>query len=344
MAKTVVVLGELMLRLSPPPYGRLTEAHTFDVSYGGSEANVAASTAQFGLHARLVTRLPDNAMGHAAMRYLRRYGIRTDHVVYGGNRLGIYFLEHGASQRPSQVVYDRAYSAFSDTASGTFDWEQVMRGASWFHFSGITPALSERTRHLTEEACRAAQRAGVTVSCDLNYRAKLWSVEQAQEVMKPLMEYVDCCIANEEDAWRCLGMRAEGTDVEAGHLDAAGYADLAERLKATYSFQTVAITLRESLSASDNAWSALMLDNSGCSTPYRSKRYEIRIVDRVGAGDAFAGGLITGLLTSPDTRHALEFATAASCLAHTIAGDFNIVTRSEVEKLVAGSGTGRVVR
>ena len=333
-----------MLRLSPPGHDRLAQAHAFDVTFGGSEANVAATLAQFGLCAEYVTRLPVNAIGDAALAHLRQHGIRTEHVQRGGKRLGIYFLEHGASQRPSLVVYDRAGSAFSEMESHEVDWESVMAGAQWFHFSGITPALGARARMLTQDACQTAQRAGVTVSCDLNYRKKLWSVEEAQRVMKPLMERVDVCIANEEDAWRCLGMRAEGADIESGRLSESGYATLARQLKRQYGFQTVAITLRESISASFNAWSAIMLDDKDCRVPHRSKRYEIQIVDRVGAGDAFSGGLIAGLLTREDTKQALEFAVASSCLAHSFRGDFNLATKAEVEKLVGGSGSGRVER
>ena len=340
----IVTLGELMLRLSSPGHDRLAQAQSFEVTYGGSEANVAATLAQFGLHAALVTRLPLNAIGEAALAHCRRHGISTDFIQRGGDRLGIYFLEHGASQRPSLVVYDRAGSAFSAMTSADVDWEAVMHGTDWFHVSGITPALGAHAHKLARDACQAAQAVGATVSCDLNYRKKLWTVDEAQAVMKPLMRYVDVCIANEEDAWRCLGMRAEGTDIEAGHLDEGGYTHLAEQLKRAFGFTTVAITLRESFSASRNAWSAIMLDNKECRTPYRSRRYDIQIVDRVGAGDAFAGGLIAGLITKSDSREALEFAVAASCLAHSFRGDFNLATKSEVDKLAGGSGSGRVDR
>ena len=340
----VVTLGELMMRLAPPGHTRFAQTNTFDVTYGGSEANVAATLAQFGLEAAFVTRLPEHAVGEAALAQLRKHNINTAHIGRGGNRLGIYFLEHGASQRPSLVVYDRAGSALAEWESEEVDWDAVMDGARWFHVSGITPALGERAHRLTLDAARAAQEAGATVSCDLNYRAKLWTVDEAQAVMRPLMEHVDVCIANEEDAWRSLGMRAEGTDIEAGELDEGGYATLARQLKEAFDFQTVAITLRESFSASHNAWSALMLDENDCSVPYRSRRYDIQIVDRVGAGDSFAGGLIAGLLQKDNTRDALEFAVAASCLAHTFLGDFNLATKAEVEKLAGGTGTGRVDR
>lgn len=341
---TVVTLGELMLRLSPPGYDRLAQARTFEATYGGSEANVAASVARFGHAAEFVTRLPGNAIGDAALAHLRRHGIGTRHIRRGGSRLGIYFLEHGASQRPSKVVYDRSASAFSGMDPDAVHWDAVLAHADWFHVSGITPALSARARRLTFDACRAAKRANVPVSCDLNYRSKLWSVSEAQQVMKRLMQYVDCCIGNEEDAWNCLGMRAEGSDVEQGRLDESGYAALAAQVKRAFGLTAAAITLRESFSASMNAWSAMMVDDRDCREPYRSKRYEIQVVDRVGAGDAFAGGLIAGLLTAADTRQALEFAVAASCLAHTFRGDFNLATRAEVEALAQGGGAGRVVR
>ena len=340
----VVTLGELMLRLSPPNYDRLTQACTFETTFGGSEANVAAMLAQLGLDATFVTRLPENPIGDAAMAHLRRHGIRTDHIQRGGARIGIYFLEHGASQRPSQVVYDRTGSAFSEMDPAAVDWEAVLAGVQWFHVSGITPALGPRAAQLTRIACQTAKAVGATVSCDLNYRKKLWSVAEAQRVMKPLMELVDVCIANEEDAWRCLGMRAEGADIEGGHLDEDGYAALAYQLKREFDFRVVAITLRESFSASINAWSAIMLDEEDCQTPYRSRRYEIQVVDRVGTGDAFAGGLVAGRITKKDTRQALEFAVAASCLAHTFKGDVNLATRVEVEQLAGGTGSGRVER
>ena len=340
----IVTLGELMLRLSPPGHLRLAQASTLDVNFGGSEANVAVLLAQFGHDASFVTRLPRNPLGDAALRTLRRHGVQTNHVQRGGHRLGIYFLEHGASQRPSSVVYDRAGSSISEMSSSDIDWDKVLGGADWFHVSGITPALGEKSAALTLAACHAAHHAGVTVSCDLNYRKKLWTPTEAQRVMRPLMGYVDVCIANEEDAWRSLGMRPQGSDVEAGRIDEPGYAKLAIKLKQKFGFKAVAITLRESFSASHNAWSAMLLDEKECLEPRRSKRYEIQIVDRVGAGDAFAGGLITELVRGADSREALEFAVATSVLAHTIQGDFCLTTRSEVEKLAKGAGTGRVDR
>ena len=343
-AAKVCTLGELMLRLSPPGFDRFVQAATLDATYGGSEANVAASLSQYGLDAYVITRLPAHAIGQAALDQLRRFGIRTDYVQRGGDRIGIYFLETGASQRASQVIYDRADSAFSGLDPDSLDWSAALEGARWFHFSGITPALGEGPRQAVERACRAARAAGATVSCDLNYRKKLWTESEAQRIMRPLMEYVDVCIANEEDVQRSLGLEASGTDVERAELDEAGYARLARRLKAAFRFRAVAITLRESFSASHNGWSALLLDDRNCSEPYRSRRYNIQVVDRVGAGDSFAGGLIFGLLQKPDTRDALEFAVAASCLKHSMRGDFNLATVAEVEKLVGGSGSGRVER
>ena len=333
-----------MLRLSPPGHERFAQAATFDVSFGGSEANVAAALAQYGLEAYFITRVPGHDIGQAALNYLRRYGVRTEYAQRGGTRIGAYFLEHGASQRPSQVIYDRAGSSFSAMEPAALDWNALLQGAQWLHFSGITPALGDAARQCVTAACRAARGAGARVSCDLNFREKLWTPRQAQRVMKPLMEFVDVCIANEEDAQRSLGVEVEGADVERARLDEAGYRALARELKGEYGFQAVAITLRESYSASRNAWSALMHDDAGCAEPYRSRRYDMQIVDRVGAGDAFAAGLIYGLLTKDDTRRALEFAVAASCLKHSIRGDFNLSSAAEVERLMQGGGSGRVKR
>ena len=340
----IVTIGELMLRLSPPGYDRFVQATSFDVTFGGSEANVAVSLAQFGHEAYFVCRLPSHGIGQAAVNNLRQCGVRTDHVVRGGQRIGTYFLENGASQRPSQVIYDRARSAFSQMQAEDLDWDEVLNGAQWLHWSGITPALGPGVQACLTAACKAASNAGATVSCDLNYRAKLWSVQEAQRVMRPLMEYVDVCIANEEDAQRSLGFSVAHTDIEKGELDEASYSVLARELKEAFDFRAVAITLRESFSASHNAWSALLYDEAECTTPYRSTRYEIQIVDRVGAGDSFAGGLIHGLLTRQSSQEALEFAVAASCLKHAIRGDYNYVTEAEVVKLMGGRGSGRVER
>ncbi|MDE2957441.1 MAG: sugar kinase [Bacteroidota bacterium] len=340
----IVTFGELMLRLSPPGFERFVQAGSFDVTYGGSEANVAVSLAQFGHEAHFVCRLPRHAIGQAAVNDLQRCGVRTDHIVRAGERIGAYFLEKGASQRPSQVIYDRAYSAFSQMHPAELDWDAIMHKVQWLHWSGITPALGPNVQACLEAACIAARKAGATISCDLNYRAKLWSEREAQHVMRPLMAQVDVCIANEEDAQRSLGFDVARTDVEQAELDEAAFGSLIRRLKEEFDFRAVAITLRESFSASRNAWSALLHDEKDCRVPYRSARYDIQIVDRVGAGDSFAGGLIHGLLTGSSTQEALEFAVAASCLKHTLAGDYNLVTAAEVEKLMGGRGSGRVER
>ena len=270
--------------------------------------------------------------------------MNVDYIVRGGDRLGIYFLESGASQRPSKVIYDRAHSAVSKLKSTEVDWQKVFENATWFHWTGITPALGQLPQECLEEACKAARAAGATISCDLNFRKKLWTPKQAQAKMRPLMEYVDVCIANEEDAEKSLGLNVNDSDVDQAKLDEAAYFEIAEKLKRDYGFQTIAITLRESFSASRNGWSALLLDNKDCQTPYHSRQYDIQIVDRVGGGDAFAGALIFALLSKKNTKDALEFAVAASCLKQTIPGDFNLMSAEEIEKLAGGSGSGRVER
>ena len=333
-----------MLRLSPPGHRRLVQTPSLDVSFGGGEANVAVSLAAFGLDSFFLSKIPRHEVGQACVNALRRYGVSDRFIVRGGDRLGVYFLETGASQRGSKVLYDRAGSAVTTLTPAEVDLEAVFEGAAWFHWTGITPALGETPRRMLEEACRAARRAGASISCDLNFRAKLWMEEEAQAVMRPLMKYVDVCIANEEDAERSLGFRAGASDVEAADLDEEAYFGLARQLREAYGFRAVAITLRESFSASANGWSALLHDDRACRVPQRSSRYEIQLVDRVGGGDAFAAGLIAGLLTREDSREALEFAVAASCLKQTIPGDFNLVSSQEVENLVRGSGSGRVER
>ena len=347
---TIVTFGEIMLRLSPPGFSRFPQASAFDASFGG-EANVAVSLAHFGHDARFVCKLPTHAIGQAAVNSLRQFGMDTRFVVRGGERVGFYFLETGASQRSSTVVYDRAHSAVSEMEPDEVDWAAAFDGAGWFHWTGITPALGDKPRHAVEAACRAAKAAGATVSCDLNFRSKLWTTEEAQATMRPLMEHVDVCIANEEDADRSLGMRTEGSGADAaeeGELDQAGYGKLAEQLKQEYGFNAVAITLRESHSASDNGWSAMLLGGAGASAPLahavRSRQYDVRLVDRVGGGDSFAAGLIHGLLSKTDAEEALNFAVAASALKQTIPGDLNLTSAAEVEKLAGGSGSGRVER
>lgn len=340
----IVTFGEIMLRLSTPGYSRFIQTNQFEVTYGGGEANVAVALAGYGMNSFFVTQVPVHEIGEAALQAVQRYGVNTDYIIRGGGRLGIYFLETGASQRPSKVIYDRANSAVSQMDRSMIKWDEVFEGKEWFHWTGITPALGDKPKNTVTAACKAAKKAGVIISCDLNFRGKLWTEKQAQVVMNPLMEYVDVCICNEEDAQKSLGFNAGNTDVEGAELDEIGYSNLAKSLKSKYDFQTVAITLRESFSASMNGWSALLHDDKDCKEPVRSTRYEIDIVDRVGGGDSFASGLIYGLLKKNNTVQALEFAVAASCLKHTIPGDFNLVRVDEVEKLIKSGGSGRVER
>lgn len=340
----VVTIGEIMLRLSTPGFNRFVQSTMFEVNYGGGEANVAVSLANYGLDAYFITKLPKHEIGQTAVNSVKKFGVKDDFIVRGGDRIGIYFLETGASQRASKVIYDRANSSINTLTKNEIDWDNVFNDAKWFHWTGITPALGKNSQEIIKTACVKAKESGVTVSADLNYRAKLWTTTEAQSVMVPLMEYVDVCIANEEDAEKSLGFNAGTTDVHSAQLDEEGYVNLVKELKKKFSFKAVAITLRESFSASRNGWSAILHDGKDCITPYRSKRYDIQIVDRVGGGDAFAGGLIYGLLTKQDSRQALEYAVAASCLKQTIPGDFNLVSVDEVEKLVKGSGSGRVER
>ena len=337
----IITLGEIMLRLSTPGNTRIVQSDSFDVNYGGGEANVAVSLANYGHDAYYVTKLPKHEVGQAAVNALRRYGVHTDYIVRGGNRVGIYYLESGSAMRPSKVIYDRADSAIAKANSSDFDFDAIMEGADWFHFSGITPAISDSAAELTLIACKKAKEHGVKVSCDLNYRKKLWSVEKAQSVMTPLMEYVDVCIGNEEDAQYCLGFKPDA-DVEAGNTSADGYYSIFKQMKEKFNFEYVVSTLRESYSASHNGWKALIYDGKEF---YESKHYDIEpIVDRVGGGDSFSGGLIHGLLTMDNMKDALEFAVAASALKHTINGDFNLVSKEEVESLAKGNANGRVQR
>jgi 2-dehydro-3-deoxygluconokinase len=344
MKKKVVTFGEIMLRLSTTGFKRFVQAQSFDVTFGGGEANVSVSLANYGIDSSFVTKLPGNEIGDSAINHLRSFGVNTNYISRGGDRIGIYFLESGASSRASKVIYDRANSAISGAVEADFNWEEIFRDADWFHFTGITPAISRNTKECLLSACRAAKANKIKVSCDLNFRKKMWTEKEAQSFMIPMMEYVDVCISNEEDAEKTLGVSPANTDVTTAKISKAGYSDLAEKLKCNFNFEAVAITLRESYSASVNGWSALLLDNKECKEPYFSKKYDINIVDRVGGGDAFAGGLIYGLLSFPDTREALEFAVAASCLKHSIPGDFNHVSTDEVMKLVKGDASGRVDR
>ena len=338
----IVTLGEIMLRLSPAGLNnRFVQADRFDVVYGGGEANVAVSLANYGHDAYFVTKLPKHEIGQSALNALRRYGVHTDHIARGGNRLGIYYLESGSAMRPSKVIYDRAGSSIAEATAADFDFDAIMEGADWFHWSGITPALSDEAAELTRLACEAAKRHGATVSVDLNFRKKLWTKEKAQSIMRPLMQYVDVCIGNEEDAELCLGFKPDA-DVEGGKTDAEGYKAIFEQMRREFDFRYVISTLRESFSASHNGWKAMIYDGKEF---YVSKRYDILpIVDRVGGGDSFSGGVIHGLLTKPTQGEALEFAVAASALKHTINGDFNLVSVEEVEALAGGDGSGRVQR
>jgi 2-dehydro-3-deoxygluconokinase len=341
MSKKVVTFGEIMLRLAPPEYLRFVQTNIFEAVYGGGEANVAISLANFGLNAAFVTKLPKNPIGDAAINELRRYGVDTQHIARGGERIGIYFCEKGASVRPSKVVYDRAHSSISEAKVGDIDWKAAFEGAEWFHFTGITPALGDNVAELTEEACKTAKEMGLTVSCDLNFRKKLWTSEKAGRVMGKLMQYVDVVIANEEDAEKVFGIKAPETDVIAGELNMEGYKYVAKELMNRFNLKAVAITLRESISASDNNWSAMLYDGKEY---LFSKKYKLHIVDRVGGGDSFGAGLIYSLVTGKDSRDALEFAVAASALKHTIHGDANHVSVEEVEALKAGDASGRVQR
>ncbi|MBK7629537.1 MAG: sugar kinase [Ignavibacteriales bacterium] len=344
MSHKVVTLGEIMMRLSTPGYERFVQSQKFDVTYGGGEANVAVALSNYGFESYFVSKLPKHEIGQSAVNHLRRFGVKTDYIVRGGDRVGIYFLETGASQRASKVIYDRDNSAVRSITADELNWDNIFNNCKWFHWTGITPALGKNSQELIINACKVAQKKGVKVSCDLNFRKKMWTEKEAQSVMIPLMEYVDVCIANEEDAEKSLGMKAQNTSVSHAELDEEGYFKLAKSLKEKYSFEAVAITLRESYSASRNGWSALLLDDKDCKKPYRSKKYDIQIVDRVGGGDSFASGLIYGLLTKNNTSEALEFAVAASCLKQTILGDFNLVSLDEVEKLAKGDASGRVDR
>ncbi len=334
-------MGEILLRLSTPGNKRFVRSDSFDVIYGGGEANVAVSCANYGHDAYFISKLPTHEIGQAAVNALRQFGVHTDFIARGGERVGIYFLETGASMRPSKVIYDRAASAIAEATVADFDFDAIMEGAAWFHWSGITPALSDESAEMTRLACEAAKRHGVTVSVDLNFRKKLWTKEKAQSIMRPLMEYVDVCIGNEEDAELCLGFKPEA-DVEAGHTDAEGYKGIFEQMMKEFNFTYVVSTLRESFSATHNGWKAMIYNGEEF---YMSKRYDIEpIIDRVGGGDSFSGGIIHGLLTKPNQGEALEFAVAASALKHTINGDFNHASVEEVEALAGGDASGRVQR
>ena len=343
MAK-VVTMGEIMLRLSTPNNEKFIQADEFDVNYGGGEANVAVSLANYGHDAEFVTAVPDNPIGECAVAALRKMNVKTDNIARCGERLGIYYLETGASMRASNVVYDRAHSSISTATEADFDFDKIFEGADWFHFTGITPAVSDAAAELTEAALKAAKAKGVKVSVDLNFRKKLWSSEKAQRIMTNLMQYVDVCIGNEEDAEKVLGFKPGNTDVTSGDLELAGYEDIFKQMVDKFNFEYVISSLRVSHSASDNGWSACIYSRD-TKEFYHSREYRISpIVDRVGGGDSFAGGTICGFVDGKNFKDALEFGVAASALKHTIPGDFNLVTRADVENLAGGDGSGRVQR
>lgn len=337
----IVTLGEIMLRLSPAGNYRFVQSESFQIFPGGGEANVAVSLANYGHTACFVSKLPSHEIGQIAVNALRKYGVKTEYISRGGDRVGLYYAETGASMRPSKVIYDRAHSAIAEADISDFDFDKIMEDADWFHWSGITPAISDKAAEIVRVACEAAKRHGVTVSVDLNFRKKLWTSEKAISVMRPLMQYVDVCIGNEEDANMCLGYKPDA-DVEGGKTDAEGYYEIFKGMMKEFGFKYVVSTLRESYSASHNGWKALIYDGK---TFYESKHYDINpIIDRVGGGDSFSAGLIHGLLSYKDQAKALEFAVAASALKHTIPGDFNLVSTSEVESLAKGNANGRVQR
>ena len=337
----VITFGELMIRLQPYNYERFVQADHLEFTFGGGEANVAVSLANYGQDVAFVTKLPAHAIGQCAVNSLRRYGVDTSKIVRGGDRVGIYFNEKGASQRPSVCIYDRAHSAIQEAAAADFHWDAIFEGADWFHFTGITPALGPNVVEICKEACKTAKAKGVKISCDLNYRGKLWTREQARTAMTDLCQYVDVCISNEEDAKDVFGIEAAATDITAGELNKEGYKSVAKQLADKFGFEKVAITLRESKSAFDNDWSAMLYDGSSYCF---SKLYHLHIIDRIGGGDSFGGGLIYALRKGMDTQAAVEFAVAASALKHAIEGDYNFATIAEVEKLAGGDGSGRVQR
>ena len=341
MKKRIVTFGEIMMRLNPAGYLRFLHTESFEASYAGGEANVAVSLANFGMNAAFISKVPTHEIGQCAVNALRHYGVDTEGVVRGGSRLGIYFVEKGASQRASKVIYDRAGSASACASREDFDWDTIFEGADWFHWTGITPALGGELPEICLEACKAAKAHGVKISCDLNFRKKLWNSQQANEVMSRLMPYVDVCIANEEDAKDVFGIEAENTDINTGKIDHAGYISVAKQLCDRFGFEKVAITLRGSITANDNNWAAMLYDGEEA---FFSPTYAVHIVDRVGDGDSFGAGLIYSLLQEKKPQDAINFAVAASCLKHTIEHDFNLVSVAEVEALAAGNASGRVQR
>lgn len=341
MENRVITFGEIMMRLNPEGYLRFLQSDTFEASYAGGEANVAVALASLGIEAAFVSKLPAHEIGQCAINALRKYGVDTRNIVRGGDRLGVYFVEKGASQRASKVIYDRAHSSIAEAKRSDFDWDAIFAGATWFHWTGITPALGGELPEICLEACKAAKVRGISVSCDLNYRKKLWSREQAGRVMAGLMPYVDVCIANEEDAKDVFGIEAENTDINSGKIDHDGYISVARQISQRFGCRKVAITLRASKSASDNDWAGMLYSDDRASF---SPTYSIRIVDRVGGGDSFGGALIYSQLADMDDQQAINFAVAASCLKHSIEHDFNLVSLAEVQALAAGNASGRVQR
>ena len=339
----VITFGEILLRLAPQGHKKLFQNDIFETSFCGSEANVAVSLANFGIDSCFVTRVPDNEVGQAAINSLRYFGVDTSKVIKGGERLGLYYLEKGASQRPSKVLYDRAFSAIANSNIEDFNWDQIFDGAEWFHFSGINPALSASMSKISLEACKVAKEKGITISCDINYRSKLWTKDQAKETMTELMRYVDVCIGNEEDAENVFGIKADNTDVLSGSVDHKSYEEVAKKISDQFGCKYVAITLRTSLSASTNKWAG-MLYSLNKDKYVLSKEYTIDIIDRVGSGDSFAAGIIYSLLNKSTAQDAVEFAVAASCLKHTQEGDYNRVNADDVLALVNGDSSGRVKR
>lgn len=339
----IITFGEIMLRLNPESYLRFTQSPKFEATYAGGEANVAVSLANYGQDAAFVTKVPAHDIGQCAINALRKYGVDTSMVLRGGDRLGVYFVEKGASQRPSKVIYDRANSAIAAAQAGEFDWKTIFAGADWFHWTGITPALSSQMAQACLDACKAAKAMGLTVSCDLNYRNKLWTREEADKCMAQLLPYVDVCIANEEDCKDVFGIEAEGADIVGGKLSYEGYVSVARQMARRFGCKKVAITLRSSMSANDNDWAGMLYD-AATDTAVLSPTYHIHIVDRVGGGDSFGGGLIYSLITGKNDQDAINFAVAASCLKHSIEHDFNLVTVAEVENLSKGNASGRIQR
>lgn len=340
MAK-IVTFGEIMLRLAPNGYNRFFQDDQLQATFGGGEANVSVSLANYGMDSVFVTKLPAHAIGQGAVNSLRYFGVDTSKIVRGGDRIGIYYLEKGASQRGSVCIYDRAHSAIQEASPADFNWDEIFEGADWFHFTGITPALGENLVEICKQACAAAKAKGVKISCDLNYRGKLWTRDEARKAMTELCKYVDVCISNEEDAKDVFGIESENTDIYGGKLNKEGYKSVAKQLADKFGFEKVAITLRTSISANDNDWAAMLYDGENYCF---SKEYHLHIVDRVGGGDSFGGGLIYALLSGKDTQAAIEFAVAASALKHSVEGDFNRVSVAEIEKLAGGDGSGRVQR